>query len=39
MTKNIFYLGKTYNCEFIKDVQVTVDDIFDEKYRIFVDKT
>lgn len=23
MTKNIFYLGKTYNCEFIKDVQVT----------------
>ena len=39
MTKNIFYLGKTYNCEFIKDVQVTGEDIVDEKYRIFVDKT
>ena len=39
MTKNIFYSGKTYNCEFVKDVQVTGEDIVDEKYRIFVDKT
>ena len=39
MTKNIFYSGKTYSCEFVKDVQVTGEDIVDEKYRIFVDKT
>lgn len=39
MTKNIFYSGKTYSCEFIKDVQVTGEDIVEEKNRIFVDKT
>ena len=39
MKKNIFYLGKTYTCEFIKDVQVTGEDIVEEKNRIFVDKT
>ena len=39
MTKNIFYSGKTYTCEFIKDVQVTGEDIVEEKNRIFVDKT
>ena len=37
MTKNIFYSGKTYSCEFIKDVQVTGEDIVDENY-IFVDR-